>query len=55
MKFQAYDHCLGIKTFQQNNIYQIVFCAKFNAKQTKFELLYVRKCKKRLKNLKYAT
>ena len=38
-----------------NKIYQIVLCAMFHAKQTKFELLYARKCKKRFKNLKNAT
>ena len=38
--FQAYDYDLKFKPLIHNNIYQIVFCAMFRAKQTKFELLY---------------
>ena len=38
--FLAYDYQLEFKTLQHNNIYQIVFCAKIRAKQTKFDLLY---------------
>ena len=29
----------------------MVLCARFRAKQTKFELLYARKCKKSVKKL----
>ena len=35
-----------------NNIYQIVLCAMFRGKQTNFESLYARTCKKRLKTSK---
>ena len=51
-EFKAYDSCFQIYPFQHNNIYQIVFCAKFHAKQIKFEQLFARQCKKRFKTLK---
>ena len=44
-----------ILQFKNNNIYQKVLCAKFTAIQTKFEQLYTRKCKNRLKTLKKET
>ena len=45
--------------FDSNNFNTItytknVLCARFCAKQTNFEQLYVSKCQKRLKNLKNA-
>ena len=49
MSFQEYDYCFGFQPFQHNNIYQIVLCAKFDAKQPKFEPLYPRECQKAIK------
>ena len=39
----------NFEPFKHTNIYQIVFCAIFWAKQAKFELLYAQKRQKRLK------
>ena len=54
-KFLACDYVLQFKPLQHNNIYQIVLCAMFHAKQTKFELLCARKCQKSLKTHKTTT
>ena len=54
-QFLAYDYDFQFEPLQHNNIYQIVFCAKFRVKQTKFELLYTQKWQKRFKTLKITT
>ena len=49
-KFLAYDYDFLFKPLQHINVYQIALGAKFQAKQTKFVLLYAQKCQKHLKN-----
>ena len=49
MLFQAYDHFFPFYPFKHNKRYEIRLRAKFRAKPTKFEPLYAKNCKKRLK------
>ena len=55
LRANTYDNSSRFEPFQHNNLYQMLLCAKFRAKQTNFEPLYARKFQKNIKNIKNVT